>query len=539
MNQKSTIFASFMKRTLETERGVAGRSRWDLNEEMDKKLSILCLLLSISFAGYILFSSLSSMEVEGDITSLDIMIYSIAVAFAWFMVSWIILISLIKRTRLAKIGTRLGTLKIPWIGSTALLGVLSSFIMLFLVEWFFDILVISMRWDIVWANRVSVMLGPNLTEAMTQDYLVSENWRIWPIIFILWALIGSSYGVSRTPIKTFLIGFVIISLVIFAFAGNPLEANYNIDKVLFRFTLAALLSLFCFFGMRYYSQRVEEYKVNRAKRYIGYAAVSTFFLTIILLDPPEFIKNIAGYLADFGIFESQLELITRDGVPPARWGGLLINLIVAAAGCVLGFAVGVVLAFSRQSKLPILKWPGIAVIETVRSGPLICWLYFAMYLLPDVADPLFTNPEDFDNIVRMMAIFSLFGGCYIAEVIRGGLQAVDSGQKEAALALGLSPTQIKLQIELPNAVRTTLPSIVSVFIGLWKDTTLLFIIEIIDFFRISKTMANTDLRFLGDFLEPVYFTALVFWIFAFYISRVSMGVEKGLGLVKEGGGDVA
>ena len=154
--------------------------------------------------------------------------------------------------------------------------------------------------------------------------------------------------------------------------------------------------------------------------------------------------------------------------------------------------------------------------------------------------PLFTNPEDFDNIVRMMAIFSLFGGCYIAEVIRGGLQAVDSGQKEvASLALGLSPMQIKLQVELPNAVRTTLPSIVSVFIGLWKDTTLLFIIEIIDFFRIAKTMANTDLRFLGDFLEPVYFTALIFWVFAFYLSRVSMNVERSLGLVKEGGGDVA
>ena len=106
-------------------------------------------------------------------------------------------------------------------------------------------------------------------------------------------------------------------------------------------------------------------------------------------------------------------------------------------------------------------------------------------------------------------------------------------------AIGLSPMQIKLQVELPNAVRTTLPSIVSVFIGLWKDTTLLFIIEIVDFFRIAKTMANTDLRFLGDFLEPVYFTAVVFWVFAFYLSRVSMNVEKGLGLVKEGGGDVA
>jgi His/Glu/Gln/Arg/opine family amino acid ABC transporter permease subunit len=355
----------------------------------------------------------------------------------------------------------------------------------------------------------------------------------------LWAIVGSAYGTSGTSTRSYLIGFGIVSAIILAFAGNPLEANYNIDRVLSRFYLATALSLFCFFTMRYYSNHVEEYKVNRVRRNIGYAAISTFFLTIFLLDPPEFIKNFAAHLVGFGIFESQLELITRDGVPPARWGGLLINLIVAAAGCVLGFAIGVILAFSRQSTLPILKWPGIAVIEIVRSGPLICWLYFAMYLLPDVADPLFTNPEDFDNIVRMMVIFSLFGGCYIAEVIRGGLQAVDSGQKEAALALGLSPIQIKLQIELPNAVRTTLPSIVSVFIGLWKDTTLLFIIEIVDFFRISKTMANTDLRFLGDFLEPVYFTALVFWVFAFYLSRVSMNVEKGLGLVKEGGGDAA
>ena len=132
-----------------------------------------------------------------------------------------------------------------------------------------------------------------------------------------------------------------------------------------------------------------------------------------------------------------------------------------------------------------------------------------------------------------------FGGCYIAEVLRGGLQAVDSGQKEAALALGLSPMQTKLQVELPNAVRTTLPSIVSVFIGLWKDTTLLFIVNILDFFKLSKDMPNTDLRFLGSFLEPVWVSALVFWVFAFYLSRVSMKIEKNLGLVREGGGEAA
>ncbi|MBR80024.1 MAG: amino acid ABC transporter permease, partial [Euryarchaeota archaeon] len=135
--------------------------------------------------------------------------------------------------------------------------------------------------------------------------------------------------------------------------------------------------------------------------------------------------------------------------------------------------------------------------------------------------------------------FGIFGGCYIAEVLRGGLQAVDSGQKEAALALGLSPMQTKMQVELPNAVRTTLPSIVSVFIGLWKDTTLLFIVNILDFFKLSKDMPNTDLRFLGSFLEPVWVSALVFWVFAFYLSRISMKIEKNLGLVREGGGEAA
>ncbi len=539
MTQEPSMMDSAVKQLLNIERGVAGRSRWDQDERMDSKLSLLCIGLSVSFSIYIFFSTHSLVEVGGDVTSSDRMVYSTAMAFAWLAVSWILLISVIKRTRIIRPSTPLGQIPLPWFGSTALLGILSSFIMLFLIEWLFDLLVISMRWDIVWANRVSVLIGPNLTEAMTQDYLVSENWRIWPIIYLIWALAGAAYGTSSMSIRSYLIGFGIVSAVVLIFAGNPLEANYNVDKVLLRLLLATALSLACFFAMRSYAGRVEEYKVNLAKKNLGIIAVATFFLTIILLDPPEIIKSTASFITNLGLFGSFLEPITRDGVPPGRWGGLLVNFVVAAAGCVLGFAIGVVLAFSRRSSSPILKWPGIAVIEIVRSGPLICWLYFAMYLLPDLADPLFTNPEDFDNIVRMMVIFSLFGGCYIAEVIRGGLQAVDSGQKEAALALGLSPLQIKLQIELPNAVRTTLPSIVSVFIGLWKDTTLLFIIEIIDFFRIAKTMANTDLRFLGDFLDPVYFTALVFWVFAFYLSRTSMNVEKGLGLIKEGGGDVA
>ena len=179
MSSNPRFFQLFIKKTLELERGVAGRSKWDDNSKMDANLSLLCLLFSVLFSAYMFITTRSTIIIGGEVSSIDALIYSSAVSVAWLGVSWVILISVIKRTRIHS------TVPLPWFGSTALLGIISSFIMLFLVEWVFDVLVISMRWDIVWANRVSVMLGPNLTEAMTQDYLVSENWRIWPIIFLL------------------------------------------------------------------------------------------------------------------------------------------------------------------------------------------------------------------------------------------------------------------------------------------------------------------------------------------------------------------
>jgi general L-amino acid transport system permease protein len=279
--------------------------------------------------------------------------------------------------------------------------------------------------------------------------------------------------------------------------------------------------------------------------YIQIGAVVTFFFAILIMNPPGFVKDFAASLGGVApqtmrdaviageFVPSTLDKLAGDGIEASQWGGLFVNLIVATAGCVIGLGIGVVLAFGRQSEQPFFSLPSIALIELVRSGPLICWLWFAVFLMPDLMDPFY----DAEDIIRMLLMFGVFGGCYIAEVLRGGLQAVDSGQKEAAIALGLSPFQIKLQVELPNAVRTTLPSIVSVFIGLWKDTTLLFIINILDFFKLAKDLPATDLRFLGNFLEPLYVTALVFWVFAFYLSRVSMKIEQGLGLVREGGGE--
>ena len=402
------------------------------------------------------------------------------------------------------------------------------------------------------------------------------------MVYMVWAIVGGIYGTLAEKPRNFIVPFTFFSLGLVLIANNQTFINYDSDGTLWRLMFATILAMVSFLLANRYSVSVEEFQANRIRGYFMAASVVVFFSIFIIMDPPESIQKFA--CDEINYEYNQIEILDSEGVgtgnftngsevmgwecgmahfqgsdgndpvpilgklaqgfsepglKPSQWGGLFVNLIVAAAGCVLGFFVGIALAFGRQSKLPFFRTPSILFIELIRSGPLICWLYFAMYLLPDIVDPTFQNPEDFDNIIRMMLIFAMFGGCYIAEVLRGGLQAVDSGLKEAAVALGLNPIQTKLLVELPNAIRTTLPSIVSVFIGLWKDTTLLLIINILDFFLLAKNAPNTDLRFLGDFVQPVYVTAIVFWVVAFYLSRISLRIEKDMGLVKEGGGEMA
>ena len=516
--------AEFEAALLDLEVGFTGRSS-DEGMQRDVLLSYLALMLGgIWFL--VQFSGHYSMDLSERISRSDRILYSLGSSFFHSFLIWILSLTLLKRT----------FLRTP---SIALLGVGSALAVYYVVDLSLEIALLTMRWDIIWANRVLTLLGARMTEAMTQDYLASQNWRLWPVIYLTWGLFGATYGVSKTKTKTFSMYFLIATLVVCAYALNPEYANYDVDATAMKLGYATAIGALAFALARIYSKRRDEYQVNRVKRLLLFLALFDFVLTIVIMDPPAIVQSLASYLEMVPVVGSLFSPLTEPGVPPSEWGGLFVNIIVASAGCVLGLGVGILLAFGRQSKLPILKWPSISIIEIVRSGPLICWLYFAMYLLPDVVDPLFTNPEDFDNIVRMMVIFSLFGGVYIAEVIRGGLQAVDSGQKEAAVALGLTPMQAKRLVELPNAIRTTLPTIVSQFIGLWKDTTLLFIINILDFFKIAKDMPNTDLSFLGYFLEPLYFSAVVFWVFAFYLSRVSIGVERGLGLIKDGGGEKA
>ena len=476
----------------------------------------------------------------------DSLLYSIISAITLIFAWWVTLTVLIKLTFRKNL-------------SNALLGFTTAWIIFIVTRGLSHFILIEADWVVVWANRDLVMMGQLMKEQMTQSpgsamcldvndcYGINQNFRLWWTTYLTCVLFGAAYGTSdKNPLK-FVFGFGILAGIVTLIAINPTEVSYNTDVVLRKILICVAITYATFAASFYYSSNSEEYLVNRFRSYLTIYAVSIFFFAIIIMDPPEFVKKLAelagGNPAQSFSDEiiagtavpSTMDKLAGNGIEASQWGGLFVNLIVATAGCVLGFGIGVVLAFGRQSELPLFKVPSVMLIELVRSGPLICWLYFAVFMMPDLMDPFY----DAEDIIRMLLMFGIFGGCYIAEVLRGGLQAVDSGQKEAAMALGLSPIQTKLTVELPNAVRTTLPSIVSVFIGLWKDTTLLFIVNILDFFKLAKDLPNTDLRFLGDFLEPLYVTAVVFWVFAFYLSRLSMGIEKNLGLVKEGGGEMA
>jgi general L-amino acid transport system permease protein len=445
-----------------------------------------------------------------------IILYTVLVALAALFATWVISTVLLQAT----------FKKNP---TTAILSIISSLLILSIVKKFGGFILIEANWDVVWANRVNLAIGPFFTSGVTQPHIANETWRLWPTIYLVAILIGATYGTIKERAGKFLIPFSLFSLICLFAIWNPNHINYNPGATLLLFGGALACAYISFGAVYYYSLTAEEYLVNRINSWVAIASVLTFVLTMVLLDPPD--RLVEAGLIDFNLFGHHF--VAEEGVAPLEWGGLFINLIFSVAACVIGSGIAVLLAFGRRSELPFFKWPSVGIIEIVRSGPLVAWLFIAFFLVPDIIRPIY----EADSVMRTIIIISLFGGCYMAEVLRGGLQAVPHGQIEAAIALGLSPMQTKLYVELPSAIRTTLPAIVSIFIGLWKDTTLVYLVGVLDFFNVAKVLASTDKEFLGDYREPLFFAGFIFWVFAFYMSRISRRIEAKLGLVKEGGGE--
>lgn len=212
-------------------------------------------------------------------------------------------------------------------------------------------------------------------------------------------------------------------------------------------------------------------------------------------------------------------------VPTSLWGGILVTLLVATVGIVFSLPFGILLALGRRSKLPIVRLASVIFIEFVRGVPLITVLIMANTMLP-----LFL-PGDMtvDRLLRPLIGTALFASAYMAEVVRGGLQAMPKGQYEGAMSLGLNYPQMMILIILPQALRIVIPGIVNTFIGLFKDTSLVAIVGIFDLIktieasRIDPTWAAPTISYTG-----YAFAALFYFTFCWGMSRYSLGVERRL-----------
>jgi general L-amino acid transport system permease protein len=347
------------------------------------------------------------------------------------------------------------------------------------------------RFVFVSANWESVEVNRRLLAIAT--YPKGEEWRLWPPLFLLGLSAGLGYGLwSRVTRREIVIG-ALTSLFLFAF--------------IFQGTNALL-----------------------AGTVIGLGVIGYLLGHRLLLDSKyDTLARRAAITG--GLFVLPLALLMLnlgDGVRTSAWGGVMLNLMLAAVGIALAFPAGVLLALGRASSLPVIRIACTAYIEFVRAGPLILWLAVSRLVLPDFM-PAVGGLDELDLVVRAMLVIGGFGAAYIAEVVRGGLQAVPRGQREAAEAVGLNTFQTTAFIVLPQALRIVIPALVNRFVSLWKDTSLVVVLSFVDLLGAARRIPAQQ-EFVGTQAESLLFVALVFWSVAFTMSRLSARIERQLGI---------
>lgn len=225
---------------------------------------------------------------------------------------------------------------------------------------------------------------------------------------------------------------------------------------------------------------------------------------------------IAFYLYKGGIFG-------LEPVDTYSWGGLHLTLVIAVISIICSLPIGILLALGRRSPMPIIRAMSIMFIELWRGVPLISVLFMASVLIPI----FFSGDVHFDKVLRALIGITLFYSAYMAEVVRGGLDALPKAQSEAAQALGFRYIPSLYLIILPQAIKIVIPGIVNNFIGLFKDTTLILIVGLFDFLGMVQA-ANEDPRWIAYGLEGYVFAAFVYWLFCFLMSRYSVYLEHKL-----------
>ncbi len=333
------------------------------------------------------------------------------------------------------------------------------------------------NWRVIPANLQLFAIG---------SYPRNQIWQIWVVLYTLSALTGLSAGIWGG--LTFRFALVVAGIWAFL-AVLPFEPSTR----------------FLFLG---------EVLVIGGTLFIGRKGKKVRLWVI------------AGWLLSFPWTMLMLRGFGPNTVLTTNWGGLLLTLVLATIGIVVSFPMGVLLALGRQSTLPAIKWVSIAYIELVRGIPLVTILFMAQIMIP-----IFMPDVRFDKILRAMFALTFFAAAYMAENVRGGLQAIPKGQHEAAQAIGLNYPQSMLFIVLPQALRSVIPAIVGQFIGLFKDTSLVVIIGLLDLLGIAKTvLANPDWQGLPT--EVYLFVAGIYFIFSYSMSYASQKLETALGAGK-------
>jgi general L-amino acid transport system permease protein len=335
------------------------------------------------------------------------------------------------------------------------------------------------------------VLKANLRVYMTGRFPVEELWRVWVALSPVVALAGMSRGLllpatwTRARVAWFAVGAaLLLGALLYLVDGITVWLLLGLEVAVFLAGVAVAR------------------RVGRRIRVPLLVAWVLAFPAVILV------------LRGFG------------GVKPELWGGFLLNVIVAAEAIFVSFPLGLLLALGRRSRLPAVSAICVAVIEVVRGVPLVAWLVFGQFVLPLLLPP----GLDLPNIVRAMFMFTIFSAAYVAEIVRGGLQGVPEGQYEAARALGLRPARMMALVILPQALRMTIPSMISHFISLFKDTSLLAAIGIFSDLLRNARRASAAIEFIGLQAEALLPAALIFWVVAFSMSRWSQRVERRVGV---------
>ena len=361
------------------------------------------------------------------------------------------------------------------------LTLVSGAVALFLVYQVASFVFVNAEWQVVRVNMKGYMIG---------GFPVEESWRIWVAAYLVALLGGVSAGTGR-PLRW---SGRRIAIAVAAGLGAAAIVLFSVETTLVRALVAGLVVAV---GAGIAAGRALG---PRWRRRLIVAWVLAFPAIIVLVRA-------------FG------------GVPPAQWGGFFFNIIAATVGIFASFPLGIALALGRRSELPAVRLVCVGFIELFRGVPLVAWLIFSKY----VVDLLLPPQLDLPDIIKAFLAMTLFSAAYVGEIVRGGLQGVHSGQYEAARALGLSITRLTALVVLPQALRTTIPAMISHFISLFKDTSLFTAIEVTDLLAAARRSASS-LEFFGRDTETLLFAALVFWAVAFSMSRWSQRLEARLGL---------